>query len=134
MATTAKTIVPAHTASGQKRKPMTKQHKAKLVAGLATWRASLTDDERAELAEQSRTAHRERWAKMTKKERDPRLAGVRAWQAEQRAARAAKERPAAKAKPAPRVRATKAPAKPSPRTEVSESAVPAGTRKAGRSK
>jgi hypothetical protein len=48
MATTAKSIVPAPKDKGQKaRKPMTKQHKAKLVAALANWRASLTDEDRA---------------------------------------------------------------------------------------
>jgi hypothetical protein len=127
MATTAKGIVPAPKAKGQKvRKPMTKQHKAKLVAALANWRASMTDEERAELAERNRQRHQQKWAGMTKKERDARLAGVRAWQAEQRAAK----RAAAKAKPTPKAGARKAPAKPSPATEVSESAARAGTRKA----
>jgi hypothetical protein len=122
MATTAKSIVPAPKAKGQKaRKPMTKQHKAKLVAALANWRVSLTDEDREALAEQSRKVHQERWSKMTKQERDARLAGVRAWQAQQRAAKADK------AKPVPKVGARKAPPKDSRRTEVSERTARKGT-------
>ena len=77
MATTAKRILPDdnkrdHHAAGQrKRKPMTRAHKAKLVKALRDWR-SMSEEERAELAERTRQTQRERWANMTKKERDAR--------------------------------------------------------------
>jgi len=121
MATTAKTIVPD---KPKTKKPISKAHKAKLAAALANWRASLTDKDREAWRAQNRTTHQQRWAAMTKKERDARLAGVRAWQAAQRAAKAAK------AKAAPKVAAKAVPRKRSRATEVSESATPARTRKA----
>ena len=123
MATTAKAIVPQ--AKPTTKKPLSKAHKARLVSGLEKWRASLTDEERAELAERNRQTHRERWNNMSERERKERLAGVRAWQKEQRA----KKRAAAKAKPAPKIDPKKAPAKPSSAAEVSESAVPARGRR-----
>ena len=90
MATTAKSIVPDTKAQGQKRrKPLSKAHKAKLAAALANWRASLTDEDRAAQAERMRQAHRDRWDGMTAKEKAAALAGVKAWQAKQRAAKRA---------------------------------------------
>ena len=120
MATTAKGIVPDPKAKGQKaRKPMSKQLKARLVAGLKEWRDGLSEEERANLAERTRQTHKERWANLTERQRHDRLAGVRAWQKEQRS----KKRAAAKAKPAPKVDPKKAPRKAAKRTEVSEGAV-----------
>lgn len=124
MATTAKTIVPEPKAKGQKRrKPLSKAHKAKLASALADWRASLTDDDKAELKARNAATHKARWDNLSKREKADRLAGVRAWQAAQRAA-----------KPKPKARpnvAAKAPApKPSRATEVSESAPRKRSRKA----
>lgn len=47
MATTATRIVPDTRPKGQKArpKPLSKAHKAKLAAALATWRASLTEED-----------------------------------------------------------------------------------------
>lgn len=103
MATTAKTIVP------DKKKPLSRAHRAKLTSALANWRASLTDAERAELKARTAATHRARWDNMTEKERKARLAGVKAWQAQQRAAK----RAAAKTAPKAPVMAsgTKAPSK-----------------------
>ena len=49
--------------------PLTKPHKAKLVSALEKWRASLTDEERAALAERNRQTQRERWNNMSERER-----------------------------------------------------------------
>lgn len=98
MATTAKRIVPEATAKGQKRrKPLSKAHKARLVAALANWRALLTDEDKAALAERNAAAHKARWDSMSERERKARLAGVKAWQREQKAAK----RAAANAAPKP---------------------------------
>jgi hypothetical protein len=103
------------------RKPLTKAHKAKLAAALNRWRAGLTDKDKEELKERNKAAHKTRWANMSKRERDERLAGVRAWQAEQRAAKAAAEKAAkAAAKPKPKAGAKTAPPKAARRSEVSE--------------
>jgi len=67
MATTAKGIVPQ--AKPTSKKPLTKPHKAKLVSALEKWRASLTDEERAALAERNRQTQRERWNNMSERER-----------------------------------------------------------------
>ena len=123
MATTAKSIVAETKGSGQNgRKPMSKAHKRKLVSGLDQWRASLTPEQKAELAEKQRQKHRAAWASMPKEERDARLAGVRAWQQAQREKKQAEAKP----KPAPKPRAKKAPPKGSRRIERGESAIPAG--------
>jgi hypothetical protein len=117
MATTAKPIVPESKASGQKgRKPLTKAHKQKLVSALDRWRASLTPEQKAELAEQQRQKHQANWAAMPQEERDARLAGVRAWQQAQREKKQAEAKP----KPAPKVGAKNAPQKGSRRTERGE--------------
>ena len=125
MATTANGILPRTGKEGHppSRKPMSKAHKAKLRAALANWRASLTDEEREALKERNRQTHQERWAGMTKKERDAGLAGVRKWQAEQRAAK----RVAPKAKPAPKIDPKKAPAKRSRAASVGERTARNGT-------
>ena len=121
MASTAKGIVPDPQPSDQKRrKPMSKQHKAKLVSALEKWRASLSDEERAELKRRNREAQQARWDAMTDRERRDRLAGVKKWQAEQRAAK----RAAAKAKPGPKANTTKAPRTAEDRTKLGESAAP----------
>lgn len=126
MATTAKNIVPDATPKDQKqRKPISKRHKAKLVSALDRWRSGLTDEERAELAERNRQTQKARWDSMSKKEKDARLAGVRAWQEAQRA----KKRAEAKAKPASKTGAKKAPAQPSSAASVGESPVPARGRR-----
>ncbi len=66
MATTAKRIVPDPKPKDQKqRKPLSRAHKAKLVAALAKWRTGLTDEEPAELAERNRQTQRDRWHKMS---------------------------------------------------------------------
>jgi hypothetical protein len=125
MATTATRIVPDRANKGdpgkgqQKRKPMSKSHKAKLVKALKEWRDGLSDEERAELAERNRQTHKDRWASMSKRERDARLAGVRKWQAEQRAAKKAAAKGAPKADP------KTAPGKGSTATSVGESAATA---------
>lgn len=130
MATTAKSIVPDTRPKGQKRrKPLSKATKAKLAAALANWRASLTDEDRAALAERTREASRVRWEGKTAKEKAAAMAGVKAWQAQQRAAK----RAAAKAapKPEPKRGAKPKAAKPSPADSVGESAARKGrTRKA----
>jgi hypothetical protein len=124
MATTAKTIVPDTKTKGQKRKPMSKAHKAKLAASLADWRASLTDEDKAELRARTAAAHKARWDSMSERERRDRLAGVKAWHAQQRAAKKAE------AKAAPKVGPKAKAAKPATATEVSESPAPARARKA----
>lgn len=116
--TTAKAIVPQPKATT--KKPMTKAHKAKLVSALEKWRASLSDEERAELKRRNREAQQARWDAMSDRERRNRLAGVKKWQAEQRAAK----RAAAKAKAAPKANPTKAPRTAEDRTELGESAAP----------
>jgi len=103
MATTAKTIVP------DKKKAQSKAHRAKLASALANWRASLTDEDRAELKARTAATHRARWDNMTEKERKARLAGVKAWQAQQRAAKRAAAKTAPKAPVMPS--GSKAPAK-----------------------
>ena len=125
-ASTAKAIVPQANAATKKALP--KAHTAKLLTGLELWRASLTAEDREALNERNRQTHCERWKNMSERERKDRLAGVRAWQKEQRA----KKRAAAKAKPAPKVDPKKAPPKPSSATEVSESAVPARACRTGK--
>jgi hypothetical protein len=54
MATTAKTIVP------DRKKALSKAHRAKLASALANWRASLTEAERAELKVRTAATHRAR--------------------------------------------------------------------------
>ena len=126
MATTAKTIVPEPKAKGQKRrKPLTKSHKAKLASALADWRASLTQEDKAELRTRNAAAHKARWNSLSKREKADRLAGVRAWQAAQRAAKA-------KPKARPKVAAKAPAAKPSRATEVSESAARKGRKAAAK--
>ena len=57
MATTAKVIVPDTKAKGQKRrKPLSKAHKEKLASALADWRASLSEEDKAELGSIQRLA------------------------------------------------------------------------------
>jgi len=102
------------------RKPLTKAQKAKMQAGLKRWRDSLTDEARAAKSAQAKS----RWAAMSKKEQAASLAGVQAWHAEQRAAKADK------AKPAPKPGSKTAARKRSRATEVSESPTRARTRKA----
>jgi hypothetical protein len=132
MATTAKPIVPESTGSGQKgRKPMTKAHKRRLVSALDQWRASLTPEQKEELRMVNKLKQKARWDNMSDRERKERLAGVRKWQAEQRAAKRAAEKAAkAAAKDAPKAGAKKAPGKGSRRTERGESAARALGRKA----
>jgi hypothetical protein len=103
MATTAKTIVPESQPKG--RKALSKAHKAKLAAALAEWRASLTEEDRAALRERNAAAHKERWNNMSERERKDRLAGVKAWQRQQKAAKRAAAKAAPKA--APKARAAK---------------------------
>lgn len=62
-------------------------------------------EQKAELAERNRQKARERWANTTEGERRERLAGVKAWQKEQKAAK----RAAAKAKDEPKAGTMKAP-------------------------
>ena len=126
-ATTAKGILPEtkgndQPAPGQrKRKPLSRAHKAKLVSALEKWRASLSDEQRQALKERNRDAQQARWNAMSDREKRDRLAGVKAWQKEQRAKKLA----AAKAKPAPKAGTTKGRRKAENRTERGESAVPA---------
>jgi hypothetical protein len=103
MATTAKPIVP------DKKKPLSKAHRAKPASALAIWRASLTDEDRAELKARTAATHRARWDNMTEKERKAQLAGVKAWQAHQRAAKRAAAKASRKAPVM--ASATKAPSK-----------------------
>jgi len=124
MATTATPIVPR-----KPKRALSKAHRAKLVSALAKWRASLTEEERAELSARTAATHRARWDNLTERERKAWLAGVKAWQAQQRAAK----RAAAKATPKAPVMAsgTKAPAKGSRADSVGETPSRAGrTRKA----
>lgn len=106
MATTPTHSVPdAGKQSQPGRKAPTKA--TKMQPALAKWRAGLTPEAKAELAERIRETQRQRWLNLSERERRDRLAGVKAWQREQRKAK----RDAARAK-------AKAPAKAGPKAET----------------
>lgn len=105
MATTPTRSVADRGKQGQPaRKPLSAKTKAKLAASLDKWRAGLTPEAKAELAERNRQSHQQRWLNMSERERRDRLAGVKAWQRAQRDAKraAAKAEPKASPKPAPK--------------------------------
>ena len=135
MATTAKGILPQQagtSSAGSKgskgRRPLTKAHKAKLAAALADWRAALTDEDKAALRERNAATHKERWNNLSERERRDRLAGVKAWQRQQKAAKRAAAKAASK--PAPKANPTGKGAKASSPASVGESQPRARGRKA----
>jgi hypothetical protein len=78
-----------------------------MAAALKRWRDSLTPEDRAELAERTRQTQRDRWNSMSEREKRDRLAGLKAWQREQRKAKrdAARAKAAAEPKASPKAKA-----------------------------
>ncbi len=89
----ATTPTPSVADTGKKgQRPTTAANEA-----LAKWRASLTPEAKAEMAERIRETQRQRWLNMSERERRDALAGVKAWQRAQRDAKRAKAKTPPKA-------------------------------------